>query len=34
VALLSEKEVAEASKQVNDWLKMPASKRMAESKKH
>jgi len=34
VAKLSEKEVAEASKQVTDWLKLPAQKRYAELKKH
>jgi TPR repeat protein len=33
-ALLNEKEVAEASKQVADWLKMPSPKRTAELKKH
>ena len=34
VALLSDKEVAEASKQVTDWLKLPTQKRAAELKKH
>jgi TPR repeat protein len=31
---LNEKEIAEQQKQVNEWLKMPSSKRTAELKKH
>jgi TPR repeat protein len=31
---LNEKEIAEQQKQVDDWLKMPSSKRIAELKKH
>lgn len=34
VALLSDKEVAEVSGQVTNWLKLPAQKRYAELKKH
>jgi uncharacterized protein len=34
VALLSDKEIADASGQVTNWLKLPAQKRYAELKKH